>query len=152
MSKEMSFEDVLKFAIEQENQSVKIYTELLEKAKTPQAKEAFGHFVEIEKGHAHKLQNFKKEMIEKKKDRQIVDLKISDYLVEMNPEADLDYRDILVIAAKREDRTRKLYEDLAQKYSDDPELKELFEFLANEEAQHKHDVEVMYDEDMAGDN
>ena len=67
-------------------------------------------------------------------------------------DANLNYRDILVIAAKREDRTRALYEDLAEKYSDDAELKELFEYLANEEAQHKHDVEVMYDEDMAGDN
>jgi len=149
MNKTMNIEEVIQFAIEQEDQSVEIYTELLEKAKTPQAKEVFGDFVNIEKAHAVKLSKFKNEIIEEKKDRKIVDLKISDYQIDRDMNANLDYRDILIIAAKREDKTRKLYEDMAKEYSDDKELYDLFKYLADEEAQHKHDVEVMYDEDMA---
>lgn len=143
---QMTISDALQFAIEQEKQSVEIYETLLTKADTVQSKEFFKHFIDIEKGHELKLRNFKTAWIGKSKNKSVIDLKLSDYLVERNLYDKLSTADILVIAAKREERTKQLYIDLAKKYVDNTELNELFQYLANEEAQHKHDIEKLHDE------
>ena len=81
----------------------------------------------------------------------IQDMKLADYMVEVEPSPEMDYQAALVIAMKQEKAAFRLYSDLAAK-SADPGLKELLLELAQEEAKHKLRFEVEYDEYILTDN
>ena len=73
------------------------------------------------------------------------DLKLSDYAVEVDTtKTDMDYQDALTIGMKMEAVALRLYQDLSNKCVD-KELKDLFGYLAEEEAKHKHSYEVEFD-------
>jgi rubrerythrin len=84
-------------------------------------------------------------------EQKIADLKISDYLVEVEVSDDIDIQDALILAMQREKAAFRLYNDLAARV-DDAELRELFLGLAQEEAKHKLYFETEYDERMLRDN
>jgi rubrerythrin len=81
----------------------------------------------------------------------VADLKVSDYLVEVEPSANMDYQDALILAMKREKAAYRLYIDLAEG-AQDQVLKETFENLAQKEAGHKLRLETIYDEQVLTDN
>ena len=60
----------------------------------------------------------------------------------------MGYRDILMIAMKREEKALKLYNELLQQ-SETEDRKKLFKMLCQEEAKHKLAFETMYDDYMA---
>ena len=80
-----------------------------------------------------------------------VDLKMTDYLVDVEETPEMTYQDALIIAMKREQVAFKLYTDMAAKI-EDAELKSLFESLAREEASHKNYFESEYDDKIYTDN
>jgi rubrerythrin len=80
-----------------------------------------------------------------------MDLKISDYLVEVQANPDISFQDALIVAMKPEKAAHRLYSDLAGKVQD-AEIKALFEGLAQEEAKHKLYFETQYDEQVLKDN
>ena len=82
---------------------------------------------------------------------EVIDLKISDYLVEVEADKNISYQDALIVAMKRERAAFKLYSDLAEKVSED-ELRQVFLGLAKEEAKHKLFFESEYDERVLRDN
>ena len=45
--------------------------------------------------------------------KQVTDLKIVDYLVDIMPSPDMDYQEALIVAMRREKASFKLYNDLA---------------------------------------
>jgi rubrerythrin len=77
----------------------------------------------------------------------IADLKIADYLVDVEPTDDINLQDALILAMKREKAAFRLYTDLAARV-DDAELRDLFLGLAQEEAKHKLYFETQYDDQM----
>ena len=84
-------------------------------------------------------------------EEKVLDLKIADYLVDVEPESDLDYQQSLVLAMKKEKKAFLMYTDLADT-TDDEGLKNTFLALAQEEAKHKLRFEVEYDQYVMQEN
>lgn len=80
-------------------------------------------------------------------EQKITDLKIGDYLVDVEPSPDIDYQEALILAMKKEKASFKLYNDLTAA-TEDSDLQSLLLGLAQEEAKHKLRLEVEYDENF----
>jgi rubrerythrin len=74
-----------------------------------------------------------------------LDLKIADYIVDVDPAEDMSYEDALVVAMKLEKRAFQLYTDMAVMAADES-IKQSLLTLANEEAKHKLHFEIQYDD------
>jgi rubrerythrin len=143
---------VLDFAIEKEEDAAQFYSDLAAKVTKKNLKEIFEQFAVEEKSHKAKLQEVKKGNLNLSSTNQkIMDLKIVDVLIDVDPDADLDYQQALIVAMKAEKASFKLYNDLAA-ISDDPGIKKIFLGLAQEEAKHKLRFEIEYDETVLKDN
>ena len=114
-------------------------------------KEAFLDFAKEEARHKAKLLNVKKSGGFLPAQERVIDLKIGDYIVDVEASSDMDYQEALVLAMKREKAAFRLYSDLAEAV-DDAELKNTLLNLANEEAKHKLFFEVEYDEKFLPEN
>jgi rubrerythrin len=80
-----------------------------------------------------------------------VDMKIADYLVDVEASPDMSFQDALVLAMKREKAANALYTNLAATI-DDANLAELFSQLAKEEAAHKLRFEELYEKNFLSEN
>lgn len=139
-----SFEDIIAFAIKKEEEAIDSYGSMAEEAKSPGIRELLLELQEEEKNHKKLLQNIIAERIESLKIKEVMDLKISDYLVEEPPSPEMNFQDLLILAAKKEQRAVELYSDLGNK-AEEEELKKLFEFLVMQEKSHKLKLEKEYD-------
>jgi rubrerythrin len=141
------FEEIIKFAIEREIESMNFYAKALNLVKHSGTRELFLDFVKQEEGHKIKLEEVLAGKIVLGKIEKIPNLKISDYLVEAELKSDISYAEILRIAMKREERSVKLYTDLNEK-NENENLKNLFIFLIQEESKHKYYIEKLYDDEV----
>ena len=139
------FQDVLEFAIEKEEEAAAFYQEASQKAEKPHMKEAFQSMAKEEQKHKELLIHLDVGKVADKKIGSVPDLKISDYLVDVEYSPDMEYQDVLILAMKREKKAFQLYTNIADK-TDNPDLKKLFQVLAQEEAKHKLKLETEYDE------
>ncbi len=139
-----TFEDFIEFAIKREEDAIKAYGELADIAKTPGLKKLLLDLQEDERNHKKLLQDITEEKVESLEIKEIDDLKISDYLVEEPPSPDMNFQDLLILAAKKEQKAVDLYSDLERKVSK-KELKKLFEFLIQQEKSHKLKLEEEYE-------
>ncbi len=146
-----STDEVLDFAIEKEQEAQRFYQELAQKAPGPAMAEFFRRMARQEAGHRQKLIGVKQGRRELVKGGEVADLKLSDYLVEVQARPDMDYQDALVVAMQREKASFALYTDLAALAADE-DTRELFQSLAQEEASHKLHLEREYDQYVLGDN
>jgi len=127
-------EDILDFAIDNEQSAIDFYRELAGK-----------------EGHKANIEAVKAGQTLKPVSTKVLDLKLGDYLVAVEPTADMDYQSALVLAMKREKAAFRLYTALAAKVEDE-QLRELFLRLAQEEAKHKLHFEIEYDEHILTEN
>jgi len=139
-----TFEDIIEFAIKREEEAVKAYGDMADIAKTPGLKKLLLDLQEEEKNHRKLLQEVTKEKIESLEIEDVTDLKISDYLIEESPSADVNFQDVLILAAKKEQKAVELYSNLERKVKK-KELKKLFEFLIQQEKSHKLRLEEEYE-------
>ncbi len=144
---EKRFKEIIQFAIEKESEAYRFYLEGSQNAKYSGGKELFLSLAKEEEGHRKLLENLNMEKVAQKRIEKVPDLHISDYMVEVEMRPDLSYADILRVAMKREEKALKLYTDL-QKSNADEDLRQLFTFLANEEAKHKFKLEKIYDDEI----
>jgi len=144
-------EDILKFAINREQESIDLYSGLADTAKNPEMKKVFASFADEERGHKKRLENIQTSGQFKFTETQIRDIKIGDYLVDVEPHAGMTYQEALIIAMKKEKVAFKLYSNLALKV-EDPLLRSIFDSLAQEESKHKLRFELEYDEVVLKDN
>lgn len=114
-------------------------------------KEIFLNFAKEEAGHKKKLTDIKAGKRFAPSSKKIADLKIGDYLVDVEPSDKLDYQQALVLAMKKEKKAFKLYTDLAASSGDD-EMEQTFLSLAQEEAKHKLRFELEYDDYIMTEN
>lgn len=141
-------EDILNFAIKVEEDSYNFYKYWEEKLEHPYMKKIFGIFASEELKHKKKIQEIKagnKLKLSESADKKIMDLKIANYLVDVKPTSEMDFQDALILAMKREKAAYEFYDSIKE-LVDSPEMKQVFEFLANEEARHKLKLETIYDE------
>jgi rubrerythrin len=68
--------------------------------------------------------------------------------VDIDYEPGMTYKDILIVAMKREEKAMNFYNDFGEK-TGDKEHRKLFQLLAQEESKHKLRLETMYDDYMA---
>jgi rubrerythrin len=140
-----SVDDILNFAIQNEQRAVDFYAGLAGNARNEEMKEVFTQFAKEEMGHKAKLMNIKTTGIFRIQQEKVMDLKISDYLVDIQPTPGMNYQETLILAMKREKNAFKLYMNLSEK-APTPELRDLFLSLAVEESKHKLRFELEYDE------
>ncbi len=147
-----SVDEILDFAIGQEQESVDFYTELSGRMDRPWMSKIFQDFAKEEMGHKKKLMDIKAGKLLLSAEAKVLDLKIGDYLVDVESTTDrLDYQQALVIAMKKEKKAFKMYSDLAEA-TDDENLKAVFLSLAQEEAKHKLRFEIEYDDVIMSEN
>jgi len=140
-----SVDDVLNFAIKNEEEAETFYNDLAGKMENPAMKTVFTEFAAEEAGHKAKLLKVKTSGGFEPSKKEILDLKVSDYLVTVEVSGELSYQDALILAMKKEKSAFKLYMDLHGTVND-PGLKDLMMALAQEEAKHKLRFEVEYDD------
>jgi rubrerythrin len=140
-----SIDEVLDFAISEEEKAAAFYTDLAEKMSGEPVKPVLLGFAAEEQGHKAKLLEVKNGNIPLFPKEKIQDLKIADYLVSMESDTIDDYQKALVLAMQKEKAAFRLYNDLADR-TDDEQLKSVFLGLAQEEAKHKLRFETEYDE------
>ena len=146
-----SVDEILDYAIDQEQQAADFYASLAGRAEKAGMKEVLMDFAEEEKRHKEVLLAVKNGEHELTPEQEVLDLKISDYLVEVDATDDISYQDALIVAMKRERAAYELYSDMAEKVPES-KLREVFTGLAREEAKHKLFFESEYDERVLMDN
>jgi rubrerythrin len=142
---------ILDFAIDNEQVAVDFYTQLAKIANTDDMRITFEQFAKEEIGHKARLTKIKEEGIFTLPNEAVADLKIADYIVRTEPNAEMTYEQALVLAMKREKAAFKLYLKLSESAPTEA-LKGLFLSLAQEESRHKLRFELEYDEYVLREN
>lgn len=145
-----SIDEILGFAINGEKEAVAFYTSLAEEADRASLKETFERFAKEEENHVSLLTNMSanKEKIDSYEFKEVTDLKISDYMAEVEYKKGMPMPEILKVAMKREEKAVKLYTMLGNQ-TDQEDAKKVFMILVQEEAKHKLGLESMYDDYLA---
>lgn len=143
-----SFQDIIDFAVEREKEAEAFYLEAAEMEAMSGLKEMLKEFAREERKHQAMLKGIEKTNLSGYKWEWIPDIKRSNFMVEMAYEKGMSYKDILVLAGKREEKALALYNDL-QDRAESPEVKKVFKALCQEEAKHKLKFETLLDDYMA---
>ena len=146
-----SVDAILDFVIEKEEGAVQFYLEWSKKVERESIGKVLEGFAEEEKKHKALITDVKNGKKIAPTQEGIANLKISDYLADVEPSGDMDYQNALMVAMQREKAAFKLYSDLG-KAASDGNVKNLFLALAEEEAKHKLRLEIIYDEEILADN
>lgn len=143
--------EILVFAMEQEQKAVEFYTQLAADAKTEDMRKIFEDFAKEEISHKARLKQIQLDGIMTLTEEKVQDLKISDYNVPEEPSADMTYSEALKLAMSKEKAAFKLYTALAERI-ENKELQKIFQLLAIEESKHKLRFEIEYDEFVLREN
>jgi rubrerythrin len=144
-----SVSDVVNFAIEKEEKAVEFYRKCVERTKHPGIKEFFKEMVTEEESHRDMLRNLDSLNLDKIKLREVENLKISDYLIDVDFSDDITYQDALILAMKKEEKALAFYSAWKNKCVSEKASK-LFEVLENAEEKHKRKLEQLYDDEILG--
>ena len=152
MNEFKTINDVLNFAIKDEQRASDLYADLATKSRNREIQKMFEQFSKEELGHKKKLEAIRGQEMVPVSNEKVQDLKIGDYLVEVSTSRDdLSYQEALIVAMKEEKAAFRLYSNLATK-TDHTDLKETFLSLAQEEAKHKLRFEIEYDDYILKEN
>ena len=143
--------EILDFAIGEEQSAVDFYLALADHSKSQQTKKIFREYAEEEMRHKANLLKIKESGNFLLPDEKIRDLKITEYLVDVKPSANMSYQDALILAMKKEKAAFRMYTALAEK-AEDPSVKATFLTLAQEESKHKLRFEIEYDDFILKEN
>ncbi len=146
-----SINDILDFAMGEEQGAVEFYTRLAGQAKTEDMRLIFETFANEEIAHKARLTKIKEEGAYNLPLEKIADMKIADYAVSVEVTPDMSYHDALVVAMKKEKAAFKLYMALADRAPDNT-MRNVFLSLAQEESKHKLRFEIEYDEFVLREN
>ena len=143
--------DILKFAIQREEEAAKAYADLAGTTTDPGLKVLLLDLQADEVNHRKLLRELTYADDFPQGEGAVLDLKISDYLVDEPIGADSRMQDVLIFAAKKEARAAELYERL-QSLSSHPKHKRLFQFLVQQEKTHKLKLEQTYEKEVLQEN
>jgi len=146
-----SVDDLLGFAIREEEEAAVFYSSLASKMEKPYMKKVFEDFAKEEMGHKAKLLGVREGKYLAPSEKKIMDLRIGDFLVNEKPSEKMDYQDALILAMKKEKAAFQLYSALAES-TDNEDVRKTMVALAQEEARHKLRFEVEYDEKFLSEN
>ncbi len=151
----MGFEnlkEIVDYAKEKEQEAADFYLEASEKEVFSGSREMLKDFAKQELKHKQMLEDIETkgvvESVQDYKFKWIKDIKRSNYVEDIEYHPGLGYKDMLLLAMKREENALKLYNDL-QDRAEDQATKDFFKVLCQEEAKHKLSLETLYDDYMA---
>lgn len=144
-------DEILDFAITREEEAAAFYRDLAERVNTTGLKNLLISFAKEEEGHRAKLIGIKSGKRFAHAEGDVLDLKISDYVIDAEAHDNMGVEEALTVAIKREQSAVALYNDLATK-TDDADLATTFRALAKEEAHHKLRFEMEYDDKVFREN
>jgi len=142
---------VLEFAIQREIEAAESYGRLAGRSRQAAARSLLLDLQKEEKKHEEILRNLAAGRLVPLFHQEVLDLKISDYVLEEPVDADSGFQDLLILAAKKEAKAAALYTDLRSRV-DDPEYRRLFDFLIQEEREHKLRLEKEYEQHVLEEN
>lgn len=143
---------IIDFAINQEKEAADFYRTIGEQEAPGGKKHLFLQFAEEEDKHRRLLEDLKSgdagRAVDDYRFTWITDIKRSNYVADLVYTPGMPYRDILMLAAKREEKALALYNLLLAKSEDDA-ARQVFKMLCQEEAKHKLALEGTLDAYMA---
>ncbi len=143
--------EILVFAMEQEQKAIEFYTELAAEATTEDMRKVFEDFAKEEISHKARLKQIQIDGIMTLTEENVQDLKIADYTVVEETSDKMTYEQALKLAMSREKAAFKLYMAIAERV-ENSDLKKVFQLLAIEESKHKLRFELEYDEYVLREN
>src|SRR3970040_749754 len=111
-------DEILDYAIDQEQQAADFYARLAARAEKAGMKKMLLEFAEEEKRHKERLLAVKTGERKLTPEKEVLDLKISDYLVEVDTSDNISYQDALIVAMKKDSAAFELYSAMAEKVPD----------------------------------
>jgi rubrerythrin len=137
--------DIVDFAVNEERKAAGLYRRYSTAVASPGTRKLLEEMAAMEEEHEKKLAAFLRTGAERfARLGTVPDLRISDFLVQMEIKEDTPVEDVFIYAMKAEQKAYELYSKLAA-LDEDPEAVRLFESLAAEEKKHKLDLETEYD-------
>lgn len=143
--------DVFGFAIEKEEASYQLYTKAAAMVESAASRKMLEEMAEQELGHKRLLQGMDREKVHEYRFVKVPDLKIGDYLVDVEYRDDMTFQEIMIFAMKAEEKAAQLYSE-ASHLTDVPEIQRMLLMLANEEKKHKFNLESLYDDKILTEN
>jgi rubrerythrin len=143
--------EIVDFAIAKEQEAIDFYTQLAASAKWESVANELRSIAAMEVGHKQSLQKMNVQVAATSVNPRATNLKIADYLVEIQPSDDMTWQDILNIAMRRELVAMNLYQDLANIVAD-ATARQMFENLGAEESKHKLYFESIWDKEILTEN
>ena len=143
--------EILDFAIGEEQAAVDFYMHLAAQSKHQQTKKVFTEYAEEEMRHKAYLLTVKENGSFQLADERVKDLKIAEFLVDVKPSASMSYEEALILAMKKEKAAFRMYTKLAEN-AGDPSVKATLLNLAQEESKHKLRFEIEYDDYILKEN
>lgn len=144
-------QEIVEFAISKEEEAIDFYTGLAARAQSDAIANELRSIAAMEVGHKRQLQAMDVQRAASTVNRRAADMKLADYLIDIEPAPNMTWQDVLNIAMKRELSSMKLYADLAVLVGD-ARLKQLFTNLSAEESKHKLYFESIWDKEILQEN
>jgi len=138
-----SVEEALDFAISREVEAYDFYTKWAALVKKPEMVKTLKDLAVEEQQHKIRLEAARAGEIAIGEE-DVGDLGIADVVDKVEPKPDMSYTDLLVVAMKKENRSYRLYMDIALTVQKQ-QLRDIFLKLAQEEAEHRLRFEIEYD-------
>jgi rubrerythrin len=142
---------ILTFAIRREEEAARAYSEMKDLAEEQSLRSVLEELETEERKHKLLLEDVLEGKARPEAPVYVADLKISDYVQDepLGPSATI--QDLLIFAAKKEQKAADLYTALASKYPEG-QSQRLFGFLASQEKTHKLRLEIEYEKYFLAEN
>jgi rubrerythrin len=145
MGKLDSVSEILELAVEREEDAYRFYTDLAKHATNPMLQRMFKSLAKVELEHKEKFElELIKEgnvLVDKKR---VEDFDLNKYASGTQFIDDMGYGEVLVMGIEKEKRSVRFYFELAA-IAMDKESREALLALAEEEASHKAQLQIEYD-------
>lgn len=146
--------DIIELAISFEQESYIFYNGLKETIDNRALHGTLDDLATAEIGHREKLETMLNqyiemgdEMFESVAPKEVENMKLSDYLLPMKLSEDSSFQDVLIASMHREGQANEFYVNMLR-LAKSEESRKLFEFLAQEELDHKNIIEKIYDDEV----
>jgi rubrerythrin len=142
-----SVDEILHFAVRSAQETAHFFTSLSKQARNARLKQEFEKYAREEFAYMVRLTKVREIAPLGITSKQMQDLVVSDYQIDLNTSRELKYSEALVMAMRKATASLKFYLDIASKTPND-EIQSVFRSLANEEAKHKRRFEIEYNESI----
>ena len=114
-----TFNEIIKIAKGKEEGSYALYSECAKRAKNALSKDFFLKLAEEEEGHIKHLDNISRRDIRNYNKDEVSELKISNFLVDVNFDENMNIQDVILYAIKHEGHAIDFYGRLEDETSED---------------------------------